>query len=114
MTLINALINLRVNHMERTMTATNARVHFGQVLRWVSETRQPIIVERAGRPQVVIMSVQEYERLKQEHQPERWKSLVEATHRLIQAELGDESLPAPDEVIRAMREERNGRLLDLR
>jgi len=113
--LIIGLINLEVDEMEeRTMTATNARVHFGQVLRWVSETRQPIIVERAGRPQAVILSLQEYERLKQEQQSKDWRSLVDAAHQIIQAELGDRSLPAPDEVIRAMREERNGKLLDLR
>ena len=49
--------------MERTMSATEARRHFGELLRCVVEDRTPVIVERGGTPQVVFLSLAEYERL---------------------------------------------------
>lgn len=50
--------------MERKMTATDTRIHFGEVMRRVVEQGEEIIVERAGLPQVVILSVDTYERMK--------------------------------------------------
>lgn len=49
--------------MERTWTATEARVRFGELLRAVSERGETIIVERHGKPTVAFVSVAEYERL---------------------------------------------------
>ncbi len=54
----------RGKSMEQTMTATHACVHFGEVLPKVAKGRHGIIVERAGRPQAVMLSVSEYERLR--------------------------------------------------
>ena len=45
----------RGKSMEQTMTATHARIHFGEVLRRVAKGGHRIIVERAGRPQAVIL-----------------------------------------------------------
>ncbi len=47
--------------MEQTMTATHARIHFGQVLPKVAKGGHRIIVERAGRPQALIISIPEYQ-----------------------------------------------------
>ncbi|MBX3070543.1 MAG: type II toxin-antitoxin system Phd/YefM family antitoxin [Thermomicrobiales bacterium] len=49
--------------MKKTVTATEARVHFGELLRAVSEERATYVVERAGKPQAVILSSEEYQRL---------------------------------------------------
>jgi len=57
--------------MEQTMTATHARIHFGEVLRKVAKGGHRIIVERAGRPQAVMLSVSEYERLRAATSPIR-------------------------------------------
>jgi len=46
---------------EQTMTATHARIHFGQVLPKVAKGGHRIIVERAGRPQALILSIPEYQ-----------------------------------------------------
>ncbi len=46
-----------------TITATEARVRFGTLLRRVAEGGETIIVERGGQPQVVVLSVADYERL---------------------------------------------------
>ncbi len=46
------------------MSATEARVHFGELMRRVVEGQEPVIVERGGKPKVVVLSVAEYERLR--------------------------------------------------
>ena len=56
--------------MERAMSATEARVHFGEVLRNVVEEETPIVVERGGKPQVVVLSMAAYPRLKSGQKPQ--------------------------------------------
>jgi prevent-host-death family protein len=101
--------------MEQTMTATDARIRFGEVLRRVSEEGQRIIVERAGQPKAVIISVAEYERLKAAQSRRKdWKEQVRQSRERIRAELGERELPPPEEIIRQMREERSEQLTNLR
>ncbi len=50
--------------MERVVSATEARVHFGALMRQVIESGEPIFVERAGRREVVVLSAGDYERLR--------------------------------------------------
>jgi prevent-host-death family protein len=100
--------------MERTMPATEARIHFGEVLREVAEEGYRIIVERSGEPQVVILSVAEYERLRAGQGTTRWKELVREARARIKDDLGGRELTAPEEIIRRMREERDEQLVDLR
>ena len=105
--------------MERIMAATEARVHFGELMRQVVEKGQTVIVERDGMPQVVVLSVGEYERLRAAAKPDDWE---EALHRAvavaerIHARRQGKPLPPPEEIIRAVREERDAeheRYLDL-
>ena len=49
--------------MPDVVTATEAKVHFGELMRRVVERREPVYVERGGRPQVVVLAVADYERL---------------------------------------------------
>ena len=98
--------------MRRTVTATEAHVHFGELLRRVVEERTHVVVERAGKPLVVVLSIEEYERL-QAGQPEAedWRTLLAKTRELTRAEVGD-SPPLPvDDLIHEMREERDAQLL---
>src|SRR4051812_7274241 len=100
--------------MEKRISATEARVHFGEVMRHVIEEEEPIIVERAGKPEAVIISLAEYRRL-QGLEPEDWRAQLDEVHALIRKERGDQPLlPPPEDVIREMRdewnEERFGRL----
>ena len=99
----------------RTVTATEARIHFGELMRRVVDRQESVTVERAGRPYVVILSIDEYERLvtAQPEQP-HWEILVEEAHAQVKAELGDREPVAPEEIIRLMREDRDAQLLDLR
>jgi prevent-host-death family protein len=56
--------------MTRTISATDARVHFGEVLRGVSEERATYYVERSGTPVAVVIPVEEYEALRQQQRGE--------------------------------------------
>ena len=101
--------------MERTMSATDARIRFGELMRWVVESKRPVVVERGGRPHVVVISVDEYERLVAGRQEgATWRDLVRQARDQIAAELGDRELPPPEDVIRQMREERDAQLLAVR
>lgn len=53
----------------RTLPATEAKNRFGRVLREISKTGGPLIVERDGKPVAVILSIDEYKRL-QPQEPE--------------------------------------------
>ena len=102
--------------MERIVSATEARVRFGELMRKVSENQEPVIVERDGKPHVVVISVEEYERLKTGGQRDDWeealdRAIEQATR--IETRRGRPLLPLPEEIIREMREERDERLLGL-
>ena len=43
--------------MEKVVSATEARIHFGELIQKVADEQCPIIVERGGKAQVVIISV---------------------------------------------------------
>jgi prevent-host-death family protein len=101
--------------MERMVSATDARVHFGELMRWVVESQKPVIVERAGKPHVVVLAVDEYERLLTGRQAQDdWRELARQARDQVEADLGERELPAPEEIIRQMREERDAQLLALR
>ncbi len=101
--------------MKRVVTATEARIRFGELIRRVAENRESVIVERSGKPQAVVLSVSEYERLLEGQQDQNeWKSLVASARDQIRAELGDRKLMPPEEVIAEMREERDEQLTGLR
>jgi prevent-host-death family protein len=99
--------------MRRVASATEARVHFGELMRQVVEEKTSVVVERGGKPQVVIISISEYEQLLAEarSKPEEWQRLLREAHELIIAETGGGPLvPSVDDVIRDMREERDAEL----
>jgi prevent-host-death family protein len=108
---------MEVDLMERKMTATDARVHFGEVMRRAVEQGEHIIVERSGRPQVVILSVAAYEKMKTAQQREDWREAlaraVEVGAR-VRARRKGQPLTPPEDVIRHVREERDAQFDDLR
>lgn len=98
--------------MERTVSATDARIHLGELMRQVVEDRERIIIERGGRPHVVVISVEEYERLVEACEQQRdWRDLVRRSRERVQMDLAGRDLAPPEEVIREMREERDEQLL---
>lgn len=100
--------------MARVVTATEARVHFGELMRRVVENEETVIVERAGKPQVAVVPVAAYERLTAQS-PARphWQELLEKAHDRIRRDLGDRELPPAEELLREMREERSAHLFEV-
>jgi prevent-host-death family protein len=99
--------------MERVISATEARIHFGDLMRKVTENQEAVIVERDGKPQVVVLALEEYERLKASQPCSDWRQTMERAIALadsISASRGGHPLPEPPEVIRQMREERDEQL----
>lgn len=100
--------------MERTVTATQARVRFGEMMRRVVEDEEAIIVERGGEPQVVLISVEQYEQFKTRYAAEpSWEVMLDEVHQLLDRELGGRELPPAEEIVRQMREERDAHLQGL-
>jgi prevent-host-death family protein len=100
--------------MERVVSATEARIRFGELMRKAVETREAIVVERGGKPQVVVMSVEEYERLRKGQRQVEWKELVDQARAQIEAHLGGRTLPASEEILKQLREDRDEQLLGMR
>jgi prevent-host-death family protein len=102
--------------MERTMSATEARIHFGEVLRQVRELGQIIVVERDGAPEAVVISVADYERLRNQDAPD-WQIALERMTRIkerIEARHGNQAFPPSEDLIREAREERDEQLASMR
>ena len=101
--------------MERKISATDARIRFGELMRHVVEKQEPVVVERSGEPHVVVISVDEYERLRAAHQEqEDWRELVSQARARVRADLAERRLRPPEEVLREIREERDEQLTPLR
>ncbi len=85
--------------MGRVVSATKARIHFGELMRQAVEGQEPIIVERGGKSHVVILSVANYERLLDGQQQESWRELVNGARAAIAADLGGRELPPPEGIL---------------
>lgn len=98
--------------MGRSVSATEARVHFGELVRRVGENGETVVVERGGKPAIVVMPVAEYARLRDAATgASDWRELLNKAHAAIRAQLGRRRLPNPVEVIRKAREERDEQLM---
>jgi len=100
--------------VEHTVNATDARIHFGELMRRAVEEGEPIIVERAGKARVVVLSIDAYQRLLEGQRQESWQDLVERARAQIRSDLAGRRLPSPDEILQQIREERDAQLVDLR
>ena len=99
--------------MGRVVSATEARIRFGELMRQAVENHETIVVERGGKSHVVVMSVEEYERLLKRQQQGDWRELVHGARAQIRAELGDRTLSRPEEILDQVREGRDEQLLGM-
>lgn len=94
----------RTTDKTRTVTATEARVHFGEMLRIVRDQGGTVIVERAGEAEAAIISMEDLREL-QRHRPQLptdQRTLGErflAMREEILSEMGDRTLGDVDELI---------------
>jgi prevent-host-death family protein len=106
----------RLSPMTRTISATDARVHFGEVLRGVSEDRATYYVERSGTPVAVVIAVEEYEALRQQQQGEyvrpAWlEDVIQAGQEFAASRVGQPPIDW-QKMLDESREERDAQLLD--
>ncbi len=96
--------------MSKTMSATDARIHFGELMRHVTEYQEPVFVERAGKLQVVVISAAEYENLVAQRENPGWRDTfykITELSQTIKERREEAPLTSPEEIIRQMREERS-------
>jgi len=100
------------------VSATEVKNSWGRVVQRVLQHREPALVETKGKPTVVILPVDDYEKLIAErdakiHKRQQLLLLAEAERfaKEVAARYPGRSLPASDELIREMREERDNELL---
>ncbi len=77
-------------------------------MRYVVERQVPVVVERHGKPHVVLMSIDQYDRLVDGEDEQRdWRELVSRARAHVRSDLAQRTLVPPEEMLRAMREERD-------
>lgn len=96
--------------MLKTISATKARINFGNVMKQAKIA--PVIVERSGKAEVVVLSKKAYDQLIGAKEKTDLKKKFEELHAQIRAELAGRTLPDPAEIIRQGREERDEQLND--
>jgi prevent-host-death family protein len=97
--------------LETTISATQARVHFGEVLQ--AAQSNPVVVEKDGVPIVVVLSKQAYDALATSAAHRTRYELLQEAHRRVRDELAGRSLPLPEEITHQERRRREGELGDL-
>jgi prevent-host-death family protein len=99
--------------MERVMSATEARVHFGEVLKAVAEQGDSVIVERAGQPLAAVVSISEYEHLRMRNRWDGFAERMQKYREYLRSERVAGRLQDVDveEDLRRSREERDEQLL---
>ena len=68
----------RKEPMLTTISATDARIRFGEVMKRAYSGQEHLIVEKGGIPLVVIMSVPDYEQMRTELKLERFERMSRA------------------------------------
>ena len=94
--------------MLKTISATKARINFGDVMKQAKIA--PVIVERGGKAEVVVLSKKAYDQLVAAKAHADIQKRIEALHKKIRAELKGKSITDPVELIRQGREERDEQL----
>lgn len=93
--------------MTRTVSATEARVHFGKLLRGIAEEGATYVVERDGQEIAVVLPVDEYQRLTSRTTESHWRARLKESQELFRQTFRGKDLPDPDELINLGREERD-------
>jgi prevent-host-death family protein len=102
--------------METDIAATQARIRFGEVMRRAAEKHERFLVQKDGVPQVVILSVDDYQSMKEAARGRAARAMEHArmVREKIRGRLGDRLMPVPEEVLKETREERDDTLPGLR
>lgn len=102
--------------MTATIDATEAGAGVEELTRRVVAERAPIVVQSGGEPQVVVLPVAEYERLRgvssePEREDEDWWELARQSREAINRRRNGRPMPPSEDIIHEMREERDAQIL---
>ncbi len=70
--------------MPKTVTSSEAKTRFGQLVKWTAEHRDQVIVKLYGEPMAVLMSFSEYEEVEKLRKRERKRKALDALDALRQ------------------------------
>jgi prevent-host-death family protein len=113
---VNLRCEIRREQMERMVNIAEACLYFEELMREVTERHETIIVEQDGQPRIVVLSVEDYRRLKAAQLRSPWEETLKEVQEMrarIQARRRGEPVPLPEDIIREMREERDAELTGL-
>ena len=103
--------------MEKRVSATEAKIHLGSLIRKATEQGETVIVERSGIPRVAIVPFDKFERMKSGRKYEgqevilrRIRTLKKTLHERLMRE--GMKLPDIELIIDHAREKRDGQLSD--
>lgn len=96
--------------MKYTVSATDARIRFGEIMRRAK--KGPVIVERGGKPEVVVISKKEYDLLISNVPQKDWRQLLDEAHESVREDLKGRELPNPAVMLQQAREIRDEQLND--
>ena len=99
--------------MKKTVSATEARVHFGELIRSVADEGAIYLVERIGKPQAVVISAEEYERLTNHDRKVDLVAMMHEARKVFAPLIESGKLDDLEEVVREEREKRSDHLADL-
>lgn len=99
--------------MTKTISATEARIHLGEVLDQVETKGDRVIIERAGKPVAMLISMEASRELAE--RTSDIETLIEraaSNAKAIERRRDGKPLPDAAEIIRQAREERDAQILD--
>lgn len=91
--------------MVKTLSTADARASFSDVLNSVYYTKEPVVVERKGRPVAVIISPEEYEAFQRDREARDW-AIIERVQARNADRDPDEILAEVTAVVEEVRQER--------
>mgnify|MGYP000964013507 CR=1 FL=1 len=98
----------------RVVSATEARVHFGELMQEALRSEEPIVVEKSGKAQIVLLAYDRYvELVAGVADADSWQSRLALGHQMVAADAGSKPLPTAVEVIRRARDARSKELGNL-
>jgi prevent-host-death family protein len=81
--------------MSRTISSSDAKSRFGEVLKWASEDQEEVVVKLYGEPTAVVISMTTYQQLEEMRKQERKRRALrdlEQLRREISAQFDDLSI----------------------
>ncbi len=79
--------------MERRVNTSELVMYFDDIIQIITDNQEIVIVDQDGKPQVVMLPVEQYRLAFQERKNADWLEQLDYTHSLIEAELKGKELP---------------------